>query len=439
MRFFDTKSSETSKTEKKITQKDDDLNNELSGRSSSGYQYRWNYDSYQHMLQKKKRRTADKGLRKFSIVVCSAFLLCFVILVGIIFCEILYKGEEVGTASQEETNQPRSDFPGVAPVNHDVRDLLSLQEISEKGKNFVVGLLVQTEKEHLAGTGVILTEDGYVVTNYHVIREGKSCEAVMYDGTRYETTMIGFDESSDIAVLKINGDGFIAADLGISSTVTVGDMVAAIGMPPGMECDEDGRIAEGIISGINENITLKDTTSEVNQRTMTVLQTTAVINSENTGGPLLNQYGEVIGINAAELSENHMGTGFALSIKNVIPIVNEIFASSPLFKDSEKIIDDEDETETSIGMKGTDINECQASLYNLPLGILVYYVNADSNAAKADLRCGDVIVKFNNTPVKSLNALKEMKESYKPGDKVCLQIYRRGTLKDIYFNLDAAQ
>ena len=101
MRFFDTKSSETSKTEKKITQKDDDLNNELSGRSYSGYQYRWNYDSYQHMLQKKKRRTADKGLRKFSIVVCSAFLLCFVILVGIIFCEILYKGEEVGTASQE--------------------------------------------------------------------------------------------------------------------------------------------------------------------------------------------------------------------------------------------------------------------------------------------------------------------------------------------------
>lgn len=437
MRFFDTKSSETSKTEKQITQKEDDLYDELSEISSSGYQYRWNYDSYQHTLQKKKRRTADKGLRRFSIVICSAFLLCFGVLLGVVLCEILYKGEEVGVTPKGEENQPRSELPGVSPKDDEVRDLLSLQEIFEKGKNFVVGLLVQTEKEPLAVTGVILTEDGYTVTNYHVIKEGESCEAVMYDGTRYETTMIGFDEFSDIAVLKINGNGFTAADVSASGSSAVGDKVAAIGMPPCMECDKDGEIADGIISGINDNITLQDS-SGANRRTLTVLQTTIMINSGKTGGPLLNQYGEVIGINTTELSKDSAGMGVALSIKNVIPIVNEIFASSPLFKDSGQVIDDEEGTDTSIGIKGTDINDCQASLYNLPLGIMVYYVNPDSNAAKADLRCGDVIMEFNNTPVRSLNALIAMKESYKPGDKVCMKIYRRGEQKDIYFNLDTA-
>ena len=101
--------------------------------------------------------TSDKGLRRFSIVICSAFLLCFGVLLGVVLCEILYKGEEVGVTPKGEENQPRSELPGVSPKDDEVRDLLSLQEIFEKGKNFVVGLLVQTEKEPLAVTGVILT------------------------------------------------------------------------------------------------------------------------------------------------------------------------------------------------------------------------------------------------------------------------------------------
>lgn len=436
MRIFDAKSTEASKAEERVDVKEKGIYEEVPEKSYGGYQYRWNYDTYQHKLQNKKRKAANRGLKRFSVVMCSVFLLCSGVIAGVIICEFLYRDQNnVGRIPAVKQTGGKVVDPTVEPDLP--RSPLTMAEIVNKGKSFVVGLFSPTEQESQVGTGIVLTGDGYVVTNYHAVKYGVDIQAETYNGARYETQLVGFDEASDVALLKIVGDGFTAAEIGRMREISVGDEIVVIGMPDSPESDIGGGIVNGIVSEINENISFSDSANG-RERKLTVLHTTASADADSTGGPVLNKYGEVIGMNTAALSENYEGQGTAISMKQVISIANEILVESPMFDEAQAFIINTGNTIGKIGVNGEDIDEYQALLYKVPQGILVRNVEVGANAAQVGLQRGDIIVNFNGASVRNMDNLTAMEESCEAGQKVCLTVYRIGEMLDLYFYINAA-
>ena len=203
---------------------------------------------------------------------------------------------------------------------------LTAQEVYAKVNPATVLVVAQTGESASIGTGVIMTEDGYVITNAHVISGGESCWVMLAGGWDYDAELVGFDADQDIAVLKlVDAEGLPTVEFGDSELAEVGDQVYAIGNPLGVELR--GTMTEGIISAINRNV-------ELEGRTLNVLQTTAALNNGNSGGPLINRYGQVIGINTLKMSGTGApdeatveGLGFALPISSAYFVINDIIAS----------------------------------------------------------------------------------------------------------------
>ena len=182
---------------------------------------------------------------------------------------------------------------GVPTVASDEAGALSLQEIYRRCIGSVVSIVTVTPSGKASGTGIIMSEDGYVITNHHVIESAQAVSVLTADSREYTASVVGSDETSDLAVLKIEAEGLQAAEFGDSSVLQVGDSVAAIGDPLGTALR--GTMTDGIISAINRDLT-------VNDRTMSLIQTNAALNNGNSGGPLINCYGQVIGINTMKMS-----------------------------------------------------------------------------------------------------------------------------------------
>ena len=182
---------------------------------------------------------------------------------------------------------------GVPTVASDEAGALSLQEIYRRCIGSVVSIVTVTPSGKASGTGIIMSADGYVITNHHVIENAQAVSVLTSDSREYSASIIGSDETSDLAVLKVEADGLQAAEFGDSSVLQVGDSVAAIGDPLGTTLR--GTMTDGIISAINRDLT-------VNDRTMSLIQTNAALNNGNSGGPLINCYGQVIGINTMKMS-----------------------------------------------------------------------------------------------------------------------------------------
>ncbi len=304
--------------------------------------------------------------------------------------------------------------------------------VAEKALPSVVGITVnykvssyrgQTAEAEATGSGIIITEDGYIVTNNHVI----SAESSLYytiteatqitvnlynDGTPYVATVIGTDEYTDIAVLKIEKTGLIPATLANSDNVKVGEAVFAIGNPVGM----DYSITSGIVSAINREV-------EVDGTTYTAIQTDAAINSGNSGGALVNASGEVIGINTLKLSGTGIeGIGFAIPISSATDII-------------EQLIEYKTVKRPYIGISGTSIDQYTAQRYNLPEGIYIETVEKESPAEQSGLKQGDIITKIEGTEVSSVNELNKVKYNYNIGDTITLTIYRNNDEQEVKVEL----
>lgn len=210
---------------------------------------------------------------------------------------------------------------GVPTVASDEAGALSLQEIYRRCIGSVVSIVTVTPSGKASGTGIIMSEDGYVITNHHVIESAQAVSVLTADSREYTASVIGSDETSDLAVLKIEAEGLQAAEFGDSSVLQVGDSVAAIGDPLGTALR--GTMTDGIVSAINRDLT-------VNDRTMSLIQTNAALNNGNSGGPLINCYGQVIGINTMKMSNFYSssttveGIGFAIPIDTAKPIIDEL-------------------------------------------------------------------------------------------------------------------
>lgn len=310
----------------------------------------------------------------------------------------------------------------------DGRQVLTVPEIAKKVGPSVVGVInkakVQPQKfydpfsgryyyynqgtdgsdvvEQGSGSGIIITTSGYIVTNQHVISGATEISVILNSGEEFSAALVGQDEKTDIAVLKIETDKELtAATLGDSSAVEVGEPAVAIGNPLGQEFA--GSVTAGVISAVNRTMTIEN-------RTYNLLQTDAAINSGNSGGALINQYGEVIGINSVKLSQTGVeGLGFAIAISEVKPIIDDLMSEGYV---------------KGRPLVGITVAETR-------YGLFISGVSDGTGAAEAGLKEGDMISKVDGQTVKTSTELNEIRDKKKPGETLKFTIMRDGELFDV--------
>lgn len=276
-----------------------------------------------------------------------------------------------------------------------------------------------------SGSGVIITSDGYILTNNHVVNEESSSSYYQVstankisvhlynDDKAYEATIVGTDDVTDLAILKIDAKDLTAAELGDSSKVTVGEFAMAVGNPLEM----DNTVTAGIISALNREITDSDNTS------YKLIQTDAAINAGNSGGALVNADGKVIGINTLKLSGDAVeGIGFAIPINDTLEIIDQLITYNKVKR-------------PYLGISGSDVSEESSKYYEIPQGILVNSVEEKGPADVAGMKKGDIITKIDDKIVTSMTELTKEKNNHKIGDTVSITVYRNGKNKKLTLKL----
>ena len=306
----------------------------------------------------------------------------------------------------------------VQTVKVDGKTQMSMSEVYASNVNSVVSINVsattnyfgQTVQTAASGTGFFITEDGYILTNHHVISDASSVKVTLYNGETYDAKVIGSDEDYDIAVIKIDVTGATPVVLGDSSKVAIGESVAAVGNPLG---ELTFSMSEGIVSCVNRAINVDGTP-------FNMIQVDCSINPGNSGGPLFNSYGEVIGIVSAKYSSYSNttveGIGFAIPISDVQTIITDIMENG-------QVTD-----KAYMAIKAGSMTEQMAAQYNIDVtkGVFVYAVEKGGAGEKAGLQLGDVITKLNDTDITSMSDLSMAKKGYKAGDTVTLTVWRGG-------------
>lgn len=385
------------------------------------YQYygSFPYKSYDQILaEKRRKRRYKRGL--FGMLV----LFCFLALALVSISVLVGRREE---AAEEDARRAETAQPGNAQVqtpSAGSTDDFSLSEggaqtqsgvvyrdvskIVEQCSAAVVGIVTESYQnfsQTSAGSGIVLTENGYIVTNNHVVSGGDNITVVLEDGTNYSAYLIGSDAYTDLAVLKIEAKGLTCATLGDSDELRVGEVAVVIGNPTGQL---QGTVTGGLISALNRNIAVEGVT-------MTLIQTDDAVNGGNSGGPLLNEYGQVVGIISAKLSSTaYEGLGFAIPVNTVKPIVKELVQNGYV------------SGRPSFGIAGRSISSMAARFYGFPQGILVDAVESTSDARAQGIAQGDIIVSVNGKTITTVDEGCLVRNELPVGSKVKLGVYRKG-------------
>lgn len=293
---------------------------------------------------------------------------------------------------------------------------LSVTQIADKVGPAVVGIINKqtvmsywgggTTEQEGSGSGIIISSDGYIVTNSHVIEAANSITVVLSTGEEYDATVVGKDSKTDLAVIKITATGLPTAEFGKSSELQVGELAVAIGNPLGLEFQ--GSVTAGVISALNR-------TMNVDGRQYTLVQTDAAINPGNSGGPLVNRYGQVIGINTVKISSSDTeGMGFAIPVDVAAPIIEELIQNGYV------------SGRPQIGVGVREITQDMSTYYNMPVGLYVVSISQNSGAEKAGIMQGDVIVKADGQTVTTMDELNEIRDTHKAGETLELTVVRSG-------------
>ena len=319
---------------------------------------------------------------------------------------------EVNVSNRKPTEIQLKTVDGKNPMTDaelyaaNVNSVVSINITATSDPNF----FGQTTQTAGAGSGFILTPDGYIVTNYHVVGDADTVKVTLYNGDSYDAQYIGGDEDYDIAVIKIEATDLPNVTLGNSDSLNVGDHVLAIGNPLG---ELTFSMSEGIASSVNRAI-------DVDGTPFNMIQVDASINPGNSGGPLMNLYGEVVGIVSAKYSSYSNttveGIGFAIPISDVQTIITDIMENG-------QVTD-----KAYMAIKAGSMTEQMAAQYNINVtkGVFVYAVEKGGAGEKAGLQLGDVITRLNDTEITSMSDLSMAKKSYKAGDTVTLTVWRGG-------------
>lgn len=440
--------------DKNNAQKDNDFNSNEDSKGNScendnvlclkGNAKEYNCDNmnYSNNDGKKKRRGNKKRIITYAaigIICCmlggigvSAFTLYYLPKMSYFKQTPLYKtlnqaqGSDVniGTDTQNtnSTNNTQSGVKSSQIVSK--TEGLTVTEIAKKVGPAVVGVSIKTapqtdefgfstrEQEGM-GSGIIFSADGYILTNYHVVSSAKQITVILYDGKEVPAKVVNYDSSLDLAVIKVTQSVKMpaVAEFGNSKDLEVGDSVVAIGNPLGKNFL--GTVTSGIVSAVNREIQTED------NKTQKFIQTDAAINAGNSGGPLINSKGKVVGINSAKISESGVeGLGFSIPIDTVKPQIASLLKPA-----------------LTIGIGCRDITADISKAYNIPEGVYVAQVDEYSSAEKAGIEVGDVIVKFDGQKVTTTDQMNSIKRQHNNGDIVKLDIVRDGKNKSINLKL----
>lgn len=392
------------------------------------------YSAFEDTNKKKSKASNNNGFVKSVLLPFACGVLGAGIVVGTCFGIPSIREDILG-----ETNLKESDDTSVN-LNTQQISLLDYSDtavgVAKKVLPSIVGINVTYSVNSIfyngqgtataQGSGVIISEDGYILTNNHVVNSSSSSSSfyelgkaskitvqLYNDDTEYEAEIVGTDEQTDLAVIKIDKDGLTAAELGDSDSVQVGEFCMAIGNPLGL----GSTVTDGIVSAINREVTDEDGNSYL------AIQTNAAINSGNSGGALVNSQGQVIGINTLKVSGDGVeGVGFAIPINSTKDIYEQLIQYNKVKR-------------PYLGIGGIDVNEQTARANNLTVGIYVKSLENFSAAERAGIKVGDVIVKADGQTVETMDELNEIKNQKEIGDKMTLTIWRNGNTQDIEVTL----
>ncbi|MCI9430931.1 MAG: trypsin-like serine protease [Oscillospiraceae bacterium] len=291
--------------------------------------------------------------------------------------------------------------------------VLTLKEVYDKATPSVVAVLGQQQLYGSVGTGIIFSQDGYILTNCHVIAGCSRCKVWVTDeygvDAEYEARVVGYDEDADLAVLKVEAEGLPAAAFGVSDDLQVGDPVYAIGNPLGVELRNT--LTDGIVSAINRDV-------DVDGVKMTLIQTTAALNSGNSGGPLINQYGQVIGINTIKMMSEYdtiEGLGFAIPSSLALRWVNELIEFGKIQPQP---------------VLGVTINRIPEAMPDGRSGLLIDDVTPGLSADRAGILPGDYLTAFCGQDIVSYQQLLNLRRDLRVGDVVPVQVWRDGAYEE---------
>ena len=400
----------------------------------------FNYSSDNNFKQVPKK---NNGFEKTVFVPFLSGIVGTALVLGVCFGVPNIKNKLIGSNLSVNTDGNSSNSASNSEYNAKLMDIAEFSEtsvaVAEKVLPSVVGINVeysiassfgQTGVAEAAGSGVIISKDGYIITNNHVINasssstfyqitEATSIKVHLYgdaDDVQYDAEVVGSDSASDLAVLKIEPkEELTAIAIGDSDNLKAGEFVMAVGNPLGL----DSSVTTGIISALNREVT----DSEGN--TYLTIQTDAAINSGNSGGALVNSKGELIGINSLKLSNSSSseatieGIGFAIPVNSLMDIINQLIEYGTVKR-------------PYIGITGSSLTEALAERYNYPVGVYVESVEDDGPAKAAGLVVGDVITEVDGKAVASVDDINLIKNNHSIGDTISLTIYRDGD----YINLD---
>ncbi len=367
----------------------------------------------------KKRKKSGVAMKAAALAICCALVggVCG----GALGAKLVPAGNKASGSSTVLQGSRENTVLDVK--NIDTSKQLTAAEVYAQNVNSTVGITTSINSTNFwgytttaaaSGSGFIISEDGYIITNYHVIEGASSIKVTTYSGDSYDATVVGYDESNDIAVLKVNATGLSPAVIGDSDNMNVGDSVVAIGNPLG---ELTFSLTSGAVSALNREVTLS------NGVTMDLIQTDCAINSGNSGGALFNMYGEVVGITNAKYSSSSNSEasidniGFAIPMNRVYDIVKSIIEKGYIAK-------------PYIGVSAADVS-AETQAYGLPEGAAIKSVSEDGPAAKAGLQVNDIVTKVGDRKITCANDLVDAVSEASAGDLLKMTVYRSGSTVEI--------
>lgn len=383
-------------------------------------EYQWNQDDYQVYVEPKKEKRHHSWVKTLAIAVAASAVTTTVLCSGF----FLYFRQNPMPSSYTSTLPPVTGTTTVTEGN-------TINQIATAVGPAVVGIVSEVEYtgffspsrvQQGSGSGIILRPDGYIVTNHHVIEDATHVTVILSTGEEYPATLIGTDESTDLAVIKINASDLPYAELGDSDGLLVGDLVVAIGNPLGQELA--GSVTVGYVSALNRTITVDE------NKTLTLLQTDAAINPGNSGGALVNAQGKIVGINTAKISSSNVeGLGFAIPATTARPIIEDLIehgrvTGRPL-----------------IGITGQELSASISRQWGFPTdtGVYITSVSEGSAAEDAGLRRGDIIVEIDGQKVTSVAEINAIRNTKRAGDALSVTFFRGDNRETVTLTLGSQE
>lgn len=388
--------------------------------------YHWNYDAAEKYNSEKKKKERSHGAMIYAVIMTAAFLVAFAALAFMLISNAFFTSPDLQTADPANPADPSGGTNTTTKVvserivyvrEHDPSSgVLTTQELYNKCLPSVVSIEVSGSSSSGIGSGFIISSDGYIITANHVIEDMDYINVVLSTGESHIAQVIGGNEFTDLALLKINKTGLTPMKIGRSSDLLVGDSVVSIGTPAAIEFA--GSLAEGVVSYNNRVLKITNSAGRVEKK-MTVIQTNALVNPGNSGGPLINEYGEAVGIVTMKLNSTYYeGMCFAIPLDAAMPIINAMKDG----RSYDSLLSAVSRYPAVLGISAESVNIVGTSIY----GVEIKAFTSSSYDISQKMKTGDVITQINSQVVIGVSDLTRLLDNYDPGDTVLITFYRSG-------------